>query len=221
MTTINHPIFKTNNDANLKLESGEIDASQTFIPQIWKLWEDKKRPSAPGSRRSPTTCPAAYRSLIFNLKVKGLDNVKVRQAIAYGIDYPSIAATAMSDYSVPANASLILPSGYESKYFDAAAVESEGWKYDKAKAISILEDELKATKGSDGIYVLPDGTKLGGWKLITPTGWTDWNTACEVVAKSAKEIGIGITTEFPQAPTMQPAHVQRRLRARHVQLHRA
>ncbi len=66
-----------------------------------------------------------------------------------------------------------------------------------------MENELKAKKGSDGIYVLPDGTKLGGWKLITPTGWTDWNTACEIVAKSAKEIGIGISTEFPQAPTMQ------------------
>jgi peptide/nickel transport system substrate-binding protein len=50
--------------------------------------------------------------------------------------------------------------------------------------------------------VLPDGTKLGGWKLITPTGWTDWNTACEIVAKSAQEVGIGIATEFPQFPTM-------------------
>ena len=52
--------------------------------------------------------------------------------------------------------------------------------------------------------MLPDGTKLGGWKLITPTGWTDWNTACEIVAKSAQEIGIGISTEFPQAPTVYP-----------------
>ena len=64
-----------------------------------------------------------------------------------------------------------------------------------------MEGELKAKKGSDGIYELPDGTKLGGWKLITPTGWTDWNTACEIVAKSVKEVGIGISTEFPQAPT--------------------
>ena len=84
-------------------------------------------------------------------------------------------------------------------------MEDEGCTYDKAQAISILEDELKAKKGSDGIYVLPDGTKLGGWKLITPTGWTDWNTACEIVAKSAQAVGIGITTEFPQAPTMQNA----------------
>jgi peptide/nickel transport system substrate-binding protein len=131
-----------------------------------------------------------------------LENPKVRLAIAYSIDYANIATTAMSDYSEPANASLIIPSGYESKFYDQAAVQSEGWTFDKDKAVQILEGDLKAKKGSDGIYVLPDGTKLGGWKLITPTGWTDWNTACEIVAKSVKEVGIDISTEFPQAPTM-------------------
>ncbi|MET0692767.1 MAG: ABC transporter substrate-binding protein, partial [Propionibacteriaceae bacterium] len=106
------------------------------------------------------------------------------------------------DYSDPAKASLIVPTGFESKFFDEAGVEKEGWSYDPKKAVDILENELNAKKGSDGIYELPDGTKLGGWKLITPTGWTDWNTACEIVAKSAKAIGIDIKTEFPQAPTM-------------------
>src|SRR5215218_2619596 len=172
---MNHPIFKSNNDGDLKLESGEIDVSQQFTAQIWKMWENSK---------------------------PGLDNVKVRQALAYAINYPNIATTAMSDYSEPANPSLIVPTGFESKYYDEAAVEAEGWSYNKEKAVQILEGELKAKKGSDGIYELPDGTKLGGWTLITPTGWTDWNTACEIVAKSATEIGIGIQTQFPQAPTM-------------------
>ena len=42
MTTINHPIFKSNNDGDLKLESGEIDASQQFTAQIWKMWEARQ-----------------------------------------------------------------------------------------------------------------------------------------------------------------------------------
>ena len=202
MTTINHPIFKDNTGGDLKLESGEIDASQQFTAQIWKMWEDKGKPVSTWMKKKPYHLPGNLPLLIFNLNKPGLENPKVRQAIAYAIDYPNIATTAMSDYSEPANASLIVPTGYESKFYDAAAVEAEGWKYDKAKAVEILEGELKAKKGSDGIYALPDGTKLGGWKLITPTGWTDWNTACEIVAKSAKAVGIGITTEFPQAPTM-------------------
>lgn len=204
MASINHPIFKSNNDGDLKLESGEIDASQQFTAQIWKMWQAGK-PVSTWMKKKPYHLPGNLPLLIFNLSKKGLNNVKVRQAIAYGINYPNIATTAMSDYSEPANASLIVPTGYESKFYDAGTVASEGWKYDKAKAIDILENELKAKKGSDGVYVLPDGTKLGGWKLITPTGWTDWNTACEIVAKSAKEIGIGITTEFPQFPTMYSA----------------
>jgi peptide/nickel transport system substrate-binding protein len=199
--TINHPIFKSNNDGDVKLQSGEIDASQQFTAQIWKMWEAGK-PVSTWSKKKPYHVPGQIPLLIFNLNKKGLENVKVRQAIAYAIDYPNIATTAMSDYSVPANASLIIPSGYESKYYDGDAVKADGWTYDKDKAVSILEDDLKAKKGSDGIYVLPDGTKLGGWKLVTPTGWTDWNTACQIVAKSAQDIGIGITTEFPQFPQM-------------------
>jgi peptide/nickel transport system substrate-binding protein len=200
MTTINHPIFKSNNDGDLKLESGEIDASQQFTAQIWKMWEAGK-PVSTWSKQKPYHVPGNIPLLIMNINKKGLDNPKVRLAIAYSIDYANIASTAMSDYSLPANASLIVPTGYESKFYDSAAVESEGWKFDKAKAVDILENDLKAKKGSDGIYELPDGTRLGPWKLITPTGWTDWNTACEIVAKSAKEVGIDISTEFPQAPT--------------------
>jgi peptide/nickel transport system substrate-binding protein len=202
MTAINHPIFKDNTGGDLKLESGEIDASQQFTAQIWKMWETKKKPVGTWLKKKPYHLPGNLPLLIFNLKTKGLDNPLVRKAIAYCINTPNIASTAMSDYSEPAKASLIVPTGYESKYFDQAAVDAEGWTYDKAKAVQILEGQLKAKKGADGIYVLPDGTKLGGWTLQTPVGWTDWNTACEIVAKSAKEIGIGIKTKFPQAPTM-------------------
>jgi peptide/nickel transport system substrate-binding protein len=164
------------------------------------MWEAGK-PVSTWMKKKPYHLPGNLPLLIFNMDKKGLDNVKVRLAIAYAINYANIATTAMSDYSPPANASLIVPTGFESKFFDQAAVDAEGWKYDKAKAVEILEKDLGAKKGSDGIYELPDGTKLGGWKLITPAGWTDWNTACEIVAKSAQEIGIGISTEFPQPPT--------------------
>ena len=199
--TINHPIFKSNNDGDVKLESGDVDASQQFTAQIWKMWQAGK-PVSTWTKTKPYHVPGQIPLLIFNLNKPGLNNVKVRQAIAYAINYPDIAATAMSDYSEPANASLIIPTGYEQKYYDADAVKADGWSYNQQKAVSILENDLKATKGSDGIYQLPDGTKLGGWKLITPTGWTDWNTACQIVAKSAQAVGIGITTEFPQFATM-------------------
>lgn len=198
MTTIAHPIFKSNADSDLKLESGALDAAQTFTAQIWKMWEDKNKPVGTWLKEKPYYLPGNLPLLEINSSVKGLDNPLVRRAIAYSIDYPNIATTAMSDYSDPANASLILPTGSEGKFYDESAVESEGWTFDREKAVDILENELKCKKGSDGIYWLPDGTRLGPWKAITPTGWTDWNTALEIVAKSCKAVGIDVSTEFPQ-----------------------
>src|SRR3954453_21004791 len=115
MTTINHPIFKSNNDGDLKLESGEIDASQQFTAQIWKMWKAGK-PVSTWLKKKPYHLPGNLPLLIFNLKKKGRNNVKVPRAIASAINYPNIATTAMSDFSEPANASLIVPSGYESKF---------------------------------------------------------------------------------------------------------
>ena len=129
----------------------------------------------------------------------------MRQAIAYAIDYPNIATTAMSSYSDPAKASLIVPVGYESKYFDQAGVDAEGWTFDKDKAVEILEGELNAPRAPTASTRCPTAPSWAAGRCITPTGWTDWNTACEIVAKSAKAVGIGIETKFPQAPTMQKA----------------
>jgi peptide/nickel transport system substrate-binding protein len=139
---------------------------------------------------------------MINVHRKGLDNPKVRQALAYAINYPQIAATAMSRYSVPANSSLIIPVGSEEKFFDAEQVQRLGWRYNPDKARQILEQELGATKGNDGIYVLPDGTRLGPFIAQTPYGWTDWMTAIDLVSQSAKAVGIDVVSKFPDQPVV-------------------
>ncbi len=200
MKVINHPIFKDNSRSDLKLGGGQLDAAQTFTTQIWKMWEDKKKPVGTWLKEKPYYLPGNLPLLEINASVKGLDEPKVRLAIAYCIDYANIAKTAMSDYSDPANASLILPTGSEGKYYDKDGVAKTGWTHDPKKAVDILENELNCKKGSDGVYSLPDGTRLGPWKAITPVGWTDWNTALEIVAKSCKAVGIDVSTSFPQSP---------------------
>ncbi len=202
MTSIVHPIFKGNSDGDLALERGEVDVSQQFTPQVWQMWEKKGLPVSTWQKTAPYHLPGNIPWLQINIHKKGLDNLKVRQALAHAINYKQIAETAMSNYSVPVNASVILPVGAEAKYYDQATVDSEGWTYDKAKAISILENDLKCKKGSDGIYKLPDGTRLGPWTAITPTGWSDWEAALQIVASSAKVVGIDIQTQSPQAPVV-------------------
>ncbi len=197
-----HPIFKGNQDGDLRFQRGGVDVMQQFTPQIWKMWEDKKLAVSTWYKKEPYHVPGGIPMLVINTTKPGLDNPTVRRALAFAINYADIAAKAMSRYSEPANSSVILPTGAEEKFFDKENVASNGWKYDPAETKKILEGELKAKKGSDGIYVLPDGTRMGPWTAQCPTGWSDWQSALRIVASNAKAAGIEIRTKFPQAPAV-------------------
>jgi peptide/nickel transport system substrate-binding protein len=199
-----HPIFKDNAAGNLAFERGEVDVMQQFTPQIWKMWQDKKLPVGTWYDKAPYYIPGGMPMLVMNTTKKGLGDARVRRALAFAIDYARIASQAMSEYSDPAQSSLILPKGADAQYFDAANVATNGWKHDPAKATQILEQELGAKKGSDGIYKLPDGTRLGPWKVQTPNGWSDWQTAVQVVVESAKTAGFDLKADFPEANTLTP-----------------
>ena len=195
-----HPIFDSNDAGNLAFQQGRVDLSQQFAPQIWQMWEDQGLPVGTWFKDPPYHLPGNIPMLHINIHKPGLDNVLVRKALAYSINYAQIAETAMSRYSEPAKPSLIIPSGGEAQYFNAEQAAEFGWEYNPEEAVRILEEDLGATKGSDGIYVLPDGTRLGPWKVLACYGWTDWMTAVELAAQNAKDVGIDITTEFPEAP---------------------
>lgn len=195
MTKIIHPIFKSNEDGNLKFQNGELDVMQQFVPQIWKMWESGK-PVGTYLKDKPYFSPGSMPMLLINTTLPGLDDVEVRKALAFAVDYGSIAETAMSGYSSQVLASLVIPDGAEDAWLDRGKAETDGWTFDAAKAEEILQG-AGYEKGSDGFYA-KDGTKLGPWKLITPQGWTDWNAALEIMAKNLQAIGIDAATNFPQ-----------------------
>lgn len=195
-----HPIPSSNDDANLAFSRGEIDLAQTFIPQIWQIWEDQGQPAATWFKEQPYHVPGMIPSLQINVNRPGLDNKLVRRALAHSINYAQIAETAMSRYSVPALPSMIIPDGAELSFFDEEAATETGWEYNPDEAARILEEDLGATKGDDGVYVLEDGTRLGPWKVMCPYGWTDWMTALELVVQGGKEVGFDLSTDFPEAP---------------------
>ena len=202
MSTIIHPIFKSNEDGNLKFQNGELDVMQQFVPQIWKMWESGK-PVGTYLRDKPYYSPGSMPMLLINTTLPGLDDPAVRRALAHAVDYASIAETAMSGYSSQVLASLIIPDGAEDQWLDRGKAESDGWIYDAEKAESLLE-EAGYAKGEDGIYA-KDGQKLGPWKLITPQGWTDWNAALEIMATNLQAIGVDAVTNFPQQAQTQSA----------------
>jgi peptide/nickel transport system substrate-binding protein len=194
-----HPIFKDNAGGDLALEQGQIDISQQFTPQIWKMWQDKKLAIGTWYDKAPYHVPGSIPMLVLNTTKKALADPKIRIALAHAIDYPRIAQTAMSQYSDPASASVIIPKGAEQQYFDANSVAQNGWTHDAAKAEQLLQ-AAGAKKGSDGVYKLADGTRMGPFTIQTPTGWSDWNAAVQVVVENFKAIGIDVSANFPQAP---------------------
>ncbi|MEC0372969.1 ABC transporter substrate-binding protein [Paenibacillus chibensis] len=194
---ITHVIYKDNAAGDLAFKSGQVDVSQQFIPQVWNMWKNGT-PIKTYLKDAPYYVPGSMPSIFFNFSKKGIDNADVRRAIAMSIDYKKISDLAMSGYSAAMQPSLTLNTAAESKYVDQAAIKSLQWTTD-VKAANELLDKIGAKKGKDGIRVL-NGTRLGPYDVECPYGWSDWNAALEIVAQSAKAIGIEIRTKFPEAP---------------------
>lgn len=195
-----HPIPSSNDDANLAFSQGNIDLSQNFIPQVWLIWEEEGQPAATWFADQPYHIPGAIPALQLNINRPGLDNKLVRRALAHSINYEEIAEKAMSRYSIAMRPSLIIPDGAEESYFNEEAATATGWEYNPEEAARILEEDLGATKGDDGVYVLEDGTRLGPWSVMCPYGWTDWMTALELVVQGGNAVGFDLQTDFPEAP---------------------
>ena len=191
-----HIIYKDNAAANTAFTAGEMDLSDVFMPQIWELWEDKNLPVQTYYKDAPYYQIATLSYLWFNTSVPGLDNIEVRRALAYAFNYPKISEVAISSYGGELIPSLFLDEEREKYVNETEELTALRWTYDVDKANEIL-DGLGAEKGSDGIRVLPDGTRLGPWKVECPKGWSDWTAALEVACQSAKEVGIELQTDLP------------------------
>lgn len=199
-----HAIFEGNDPANLAFQNGETDLSQDFLPRVWELWENRDLPVGTWFREPPYHLPGSIPILLLNVNRAPLDNPVVRRALAHAIDYAQIAETAMARYSSPAMASLVLPQGAEEEHFDEDRAGT-AWSFNPDEARRILTEEAGATLGDDGVFRLPDGTRLGPLVAQTPHGWTDWNAALEVLAQSVKEAGFEVETRFDEAPQVTTA----------------
>lgn len=190
---ITHLIYNSNDASTLDLKKGTLDYSENFISKVWELKESGVKTYLEEAPYYPEeTLPTFY----INLHKAGLDNVEVRRALAYSFNYPDITDKAMNGYSSVIEPSLMV-FDYEKTYLDEAAIKDLAWSYDVDKANAIL-DGIGAKKGDDGIRVLPDGTRLGPWKVECPAGWTEWNATIEIAAQNAKAVGIELVPSFTE-----------------------
>jgi peptide/nickel transport system substrate-binding protein len=195
-----HQIFKDNAAGFIALQAGEVDVSQQFNANVQDLWLDQGLPVSTYLPEAPYGIGASLPTAFFNQKSYGLDNPAVREAIAIAVDYDTIIANAMTNQSatfeqVPR--SLMNPTPGEQALYDHDAVADLQWVGNDIEGANAILDEagIVDTDG-DGWREL-DGQKLS-YVATCPNGWSDWQAAIEVVAAAGKEIGIDITTNYPE-----------------------
>jgi peptide/nickel transport system substrate-binding protein len=195
-----HTIFKDNAAGTTALQAGEVDVSQQFNSNVQDLWLKDNLPISAYLPEAPYGIGASLPTAFYNLQSPGLDQAAVRKAIALAVDYPTIIANAMTNQSATFDQvprSLMNPTAGEQALYDQAAVADLQWAgNDIEGAKKLLDDAGIVDSDGDG-WREYNGEKLS-YVATCPNGWSDWQAAIEVVAAAGKEIGIDITTNFPE-----------------------
>ena len=198
---IAHAIYADNPAGENALKAGEVDVCQQFIGNVQNLWLEDGLPISTFYEEAPygvcLTMPTAWYN--FNIPVLA-ENPALRKAIAMAVDYDTIIANAMTNQSpsfaeVPR--SLMNPTEGEQALYNKEEVADLQWAGNDIDGANALLDEagLLDTDG-DGIREY-NGEKIS-LNAVCPNGWTDWQASMEVVAAAGKNIGLEITTLYPE-----------------------
>ena len=190
-------IFNGSNNASLaSLLSGVVDLSNNFLPGInTKVGKTIQTyyPKAPYMLSGNTAW------LVPNLTRKPLSDPQFRLALADSINVAKIVQADYGQIVAAANPTGLLPVW--NKYIDKNVVKQYGFSYNIAKAKSILAAAGYKDTNGDGYVENKDGSTLD-LSLIVPNGWSDWMTAIQIIAASAKDAGIKITPSYPDYNTL-------------------
>lgn len=195
-----HVIFKDNAAGSTALAAGEVDVSQQFNSNVQDLWEKQNLPISTYLPEPPYHIGASLPTAFFNLNAPGLDQVCIRKAIAIAVDYSAIVANAMTNQSatfeqVPR--SLMNPTPFEQALYNREAVAHLQWTGNDIEGAKKLLDECGVVDTDGDGWREYNGQKLS-YVATCPNGWSDWQAAIEIVAAAGKQIGIDITTNFPE-----------------------
>lgn len=183
------PAYPGNDQANLALANGELDWAGNFVPDANNTYVAKN----PQDFHYYFVGGDAV-LLYFNPTLKPFDNPEVRKAISMGIDRKMMLNVAEFDYVPPLDA-----TGLSEEYKtwkDPKAVAAGTWTNYDVKAANDLLDKAGLKKGANGIRIA-DGKPMK-YTLLAVNGWTDWISACQIIAQNMKDLGIEITLDTPE-----------------------
>ncbi|MBQ8088556.1 MAG: ABC transporter substrate-binding protein [Clostridia bacterium] len=201
-----HTIYADNAATEAAFRAGDIDIGQIFVPNIQNLWLEEDLPVATYMDEEPygicLTMPTAW----YNMNNAVLaENTALRKAIALAVDYDRIIEQAMTNQSPSFSAvprSMMNPTDGEQAAFDHDAVADLQWAGNDIDGAKALLDEAGIVDSDGDGWREVNGEKIS-LNACCPNGWTDWQAAMEIVADAGKNIGVEITTLFPEWSTYQ------------------
>ena len=185
-------IHNTSNTASLQnFLQDRIDLSNNFFPGI-----NRHVGSRVGTyyKSAPYMLAANTAWLVPNTTKKPLNDVAFRRALAESINVNRIVVADYQNIVSKASPTGLLPTW--SKWIDQAQVRRLGFTYNVARAKSRLAAAGYRDRNGDGFVEDKDGDSIN-LRLIVPKGWSDWETAIQIIADSAKDAGIKITPAYP------------------------
>ncbi len=187
-----HSSYPGNDEVNLALQTGELDISQTFLPEIWKQF-----PNGVGTwyNDKPYYIPGIIPALMMGLSRPPIQDVNFRRAIIHAIDYESIRHNAVYGYTPELKPGIILPFGAEKVFFSEKDAEEFGKLYDPQKARLILK-KAGYSWGADGMLRDPSAKKIRTLFATCPAGWTDWESTIKIVVSGLRAIGVDVQEKF-------------------------
>ncbi len=185
-------IHNTSNTASLQnfLQS-KIDLSNNFFPGINRYVGSKV---GTYYKKAPYMLAANTAWLVPNTTKKPLDDAEFRRALAESININRIVTADYGNIVSKASPTGLLPTW--TKWVDQAQVRRLGFTYNIARAKTRLASAGYRDRNGDGFVENKDGSSLD-LRLVVPKGWSDWETAIQIIADSAKDAGIKISPAYP------------------------
>jgi peptide/nickel transport system substrate-binding protein len=169
--------------------SGVEDLNNNYLPGVQDLVKQGKVLTY--YKSAPYMLSANTAWLEPNTTVKPLDDPAFRKALATAINVNKIVNEDYGNLVLKASPSGLLPTW--KKYIDASAVKKYGFSFSTSKAVTMLQN-AGYKKDSSGYFLNKDGSKID-LEISVPQGWSDWETARDMIIASAKDAGIRITAK--------------------------
>lgn len=184
---VDYPAFSSNTTGELLLSNGSLDWNGVFEANIQKVYVNRD------PQHNHYWFPGTQTTMLYvNLTKSPFSDLGVRKAIAETIDRSQIQNLAESGYQIPASPTgLVLPANQS---FLASQYSSLAFNVNTSQA---AQDLQSAGYAKDGSGIWSKNGKEISFTIQAPTGWSDWDTACQIIATELGTLGMKVKVLAP------------------------